>query len=537
MNGKNYLGVMLDCSRNAVMSVEELKRFISVLKKAGYNCLQLYTEDTYEIEGEPLFGYRRGRYTKAELKEIDAYAAANGIELMPCIQTLAHLNQIFRYPKYAAINDAGDVLLADDERTYELIDKMLKTCAECFTSRNIHIGMDEAHWLGRGKYLDKHGEQSRFEILLRHLSRVSEMAKKYGFTPMMWSDMFFRIAGGGEYYHKKPIPEEVREKVPQNVQLVYWDYYNEDEDLIDSMTAHHLDFHRDVWIAGGAWKWCGFQSDNKKSIAQTEKFIRGAKKRGVNDILITMWGDNGGECSPYAALPSLVYAAECSRGNFNVEDAKRKFEELFGESWNDFMLFDLSAPQRLASEGFRLGVKEMLYSDYFLSSFDCGVRGDGEERKIYAEYAERFSAAEKRSKNFGYLFAGYAALCRALAVKYDLGYRTREAYQKGDKTLLAALVPEYEKTLALLDEFEITYEKQWLKENKPHGFDVQDIRLGGIIQRTKSCMRRLKEYLAGNVRKIDELEEETVDFSTGEAPKHNGVRYNAYQVIATANTL
>ena len=46
---KGYLGVMLDCSRNAVMSVAELKNFILTLKKTGYNCLQLYTEDTYEI--------------------------------------------------------------------------------------------------------------------------------------------------------------------------------------------------------------------------------------------------------------------------------------------------------------------------------------------------------------------------------------------------------------------------------------------------------------------------------------------------------
>ena len=59
---KKYLGVMLDCSRNAVMNIAELKRFILILEKMGYNCLQLYTEDTYEIEGEPLFGYRRGRY-------------------------------------------------------------------------------------------------------------------------------------------------------------------------------------------------------------------------------------------------------------------------------------------------------------------------------------------------------------------------------------------------------------------------------------------------------------------------------------------
>ena len=55
------LGVMLDCSRNAVMTVDELKRYITVLNKMGYNQFQLYTENTYEIEGEPYFGYHRGR--------------------------------------------------------------------------------------------------------------------------------------------------------------------------------------------------------------------------------------------------------------------------------------------------------------------------------------------------------------------------------------------------------------------------------------------------------------------------------------------
>ena len=328
---KGYLGVMLDCSRNAVMSVAELKNFILTLKKTGYNCLQLYTEDTYEIEGEPQFGYRRGKYTKAELKEIDAFAKKNGVELMPCIQTLAHLNQIFRYPKYQKINDANDILLVDDERTYALIEKMIATCAECFTSRNIHIGMDEAHWLCRGRYFDLHGASNRFNVLLRHLSRVSQIAEKYGFKPMMWSDMFFCIAGKGEYYHKKKIPRPVMEKVPENVQLVYWDYYNENPEIVDCMIEHHLDFKRNVWIAGGAWKWRGFESDNRKSLSQTKVLLCSAKKQGVNNILLTMWGDNGGECSPYAVLPSLVYAAECAKGNFGEENAKKRFAELFGE--------------------------------------------------------------------------------------------------------------------------------------------------------------------------------------------------------------
>ena len=64
-------GVMLDMSRNAVMKVEEVKNFILILKRMGYNSLQLYTEDTFEIEGEPFFGYMRGRYSIEELKEIE----------------------------------------------------------------------------------------------------------------------------------------------------------------------------------------------------------------------------------------------------------------------------------------------------------------------------------------------------------------------------------------------------------------------------------------------------------------------------------
>ncbi len=38
-----------------------------------------YTEDTYEVDGEPFFGYMRGRYTKAEMKEIDAFAEELGV--------------------------------------------------------------------------------------------------------------------------------------------------------------------------------------------------------------------------------------------------------------------------------------------------------------------------------------------------------------------------------------------------------------------------------------------------------------------------
>ena len=166
---KNFdnFGVMIDMSRNAVMSMDGLKRFLPLLKKMGYNCVMLYTEDTYEVDGEPYFGYMRGRYSKAEMKEIDAFAASLGMTVIPCIQTLAHLNAIFRWGKFP--RDCDDIMLTDDERTYELIDRMFATLSECFVSRKIHIGMDEAHMLGRGKHLDKHGYETTISILKRHL--------------------------------------------------------------------------------------------------------------------------------------------------------------------------------------------------------------------------------------------------------------------------------------------------------------------------------------------------------------------------------
>ena len=182
------LGVMVDCSRNSVMNVEALRSLIPVLSKIGYTTLMLYTEDTYEVNGEPYFGYLRGRYSKAELKEIDRIAAASGVELVPCIQTLAHLRGIFRWKEYAGIRDTADILLADDERTYELIEHIFETLAECFTSRRVNIGMDEAHALGSGKYRELHGEVPRAEIMLKHLKRVNEIANKHGFNCSMWSD-------------------------------------------------------------------------------------------------------------------------------------------------------------------------------------------------------------------------------------------------------------------------------------------------------------------------------------------------------------
>ena len=127
------LGVMIDMSRNAVMSLDGLKRFLPLLKKMGYKTVFLYTEDTYEVEGEPYFGYMRGRYSTAEMREIDALCESLGMEAIPCIQTLAHLSTLMKWGEHPF--DGEGVLLVDNERTYELIDRMFATLSKCFNTK------------------------------------------------------------------------------------------------------------------------------------------------------------------------------------------------------------------------------------------------------------------------------------------------------------------------------------------------------------------------------------------------------------------
>jgi len=151
------LGVMIDCSRNAVPTVQTLKDFLQRIAVLGYTTLYLYMEDTYKLDAYPYFGYMRGSFSQEELKEIDAFAALLAIEVVPCIQTLAHLTNALQWPYAQQIKDTDDILLVGEDATYHLIEEMIRTMVSCFRTNRIHIGFDEAHLLGLGRYLQKNG--------------------------------------------------------------------------------------------------------------------------------------------------------------------------------------------------------------------------------------------------------------------------------------------------------------------------------------------------------------------------------------------
>ncbi|MBR1967933.1 MAG: beta-N-acetylhexosaminidase [Clostridia bacterium] len=516
------LGIMLDCSRNAVITPKTLKKYIPLLSKMGYNELQLYTEDTLLIDSEPYFGYLRGGYIESEIKEIILECDKFGIEVIPCVQTLGHMERALKQPVYAEYADTHNVLMTDDEKVYSFIEKIFSNARKLFKSNKINIGMDEAYLVGFGNHFKRFGYQSKEEIMRRHLKRVASIADKYSFTAMMWSDMFFDVGENGQQYI---IREDAKAEIPANITPVYWDYYRTSEQhYIEHIKAHEGLKKDDLCFAAGAWSWVGFVPKNEHAFETFLPAVSACRKTGVTDLYITVWGDNGAEC-PYAAIfPALCYFAEAARGVTDINAVKEKFKAVFGADMDDFMLYDNINGVGVNKDPVQNPSKYMLYNDVFLGRFDCTVEEN--DAKEFKDIADKLKSLTSNA-DYGWMFNMGYYLARALSVKCDLGIRTRSAYLSGDKSALNALLADYDKTAEYITDFYYAFENAWHVEKKPFGFEVQEVRLSGLIGRIKACKRKLKKYLDGKIDKIEELEVKILDYSgAGEIKKRKKLVVN-----------
>ena len=212
---------------------------------------------------------------------------------------------------------------------------------------------------------------------------------------------------------------------------------------------------------------------------------------------------------------------------------RRRFEQLFGVKYEDFGLLDaLNYPdtdfsKKIVSDR-RLNNKSFFYlfNDVFYGTFDS-LLSEG----ISEKYANVCSQLKKiDGKEFSYIFDTLVALADVLSVKAELGKRIRAAYGKGDKENLRRIAKgDIPALLQKLDVYYAAYERQWMKENKPFGFEVQNIRLGGLRSRIEYAGRTIERYLSGALKTIGELEEPQQPF--GYSPAQNEDDYQITRYI------
>lgn len=539
------LGVLLDCSRNAVPRPETVETLLRILCRMGCNTLQLYMEDVYELPGYPYFGYGRGRYTAEELQRLDRFAASLGIELVPAIQTLAHMGQALKWKALDPLVDCGDILLIGDPGTETLLRAIFARMRQCFSGRRINIGMDEAHMVGLGRYLEQHGYCDRTQLMLRHFEKVHAIAAEYGFSPMLWSDMFFRLAAGGDYYAPDCVMDpRVSARIPDDTTLIYWDYYTTDAAVYDGMLEKHGRMGKPLAFAAGAWKWSGFAPANQFSIRLARLAHGACRDHGVPEVLVTLWGDNGSECSPFTVLPVVQTWAELCWTDSDA-DAAAMLRRTAAMDWDSCLLADGLAftadnpsPGRCGVAGAPNAAKTLLYEDPLFPLF-----GPGLDLPAYADTLQKeepeLERAAAHDPRWGYLFAVYAALARFLQGKARAEADLRRAWREKDRAALQELAARRLPALQrLLAAFTDAFHAQWLRENRAPGLDVFDLRVGGQQQRLATAAERLQSWLDGRVATVEELDESWLPFDAPDwARGHRDPPAPFWHRIATPNSL
>ena len=521
------LGIMLDVSRNMVMRIDHLKMWLRRLALSGYNMVMLYTEDVYELPDEPFFGYMRGAYTLDEIRELDVYASRLGIELVGCIQTLGHLEQILKWNgAYNKVRDTGSVLLVDEPETYKLIEKMIRFWSEALTSRRIHIGMDETHDLGRGRFLDKNGYESGFDLFNRHLGKVNEICKKAGLSPLIWSDMYFRFSNPDQNYYdlEHAVPESVQKKIPRNVQLVYWDYYHEDAAMYEKMIRRHRDIGFEPVMGSGIWTWTRLWYDHEKTMKTAVPCIQACRKQKVSELFFTMWGDNGAYCNYDSSLAGIVCCADLAFG-VPADDPNRETSRRFAAICQSSYEAHLTASSIQAFDEYAMNPALMIWDDPLLGIlFDDCKRHDPEfDLKLSDRYDEMLrKLLPYQEESFAGDFEHIINALQLLLLKLELRGALEAAYDRDDRIALrqiaVSLVPA---TIAAVWEFDASFRRQWMKCAKPFGLEVIQGRNAILAARLEETALRIREYLDGTVASIEELDvrispaEKTVNFMNG----------------------
>ncbi|NOX97286.1 MAG: beta-N-acetylhexosaminidase [Nitrospirae bacterium] len=537
----DMVGAMLESSRNGVMTVDNVKAFLRRCALMGINVLMLYTEDTYEVPGQPFWGYLRGRYTQNELRELDSYACNLGIEMFPCLQTLAHLKQVLQWQEsYKDVTDTEHILLVGEEKTYQLLEQIISAATTPFRSNRIHIGMDEAHGLGTGEYKKRHGERSPFDIMNEHLTQVCNICNRLGLKPMMWSDMYFRMGSETDAYydlHTK-IPEEVINGIPEGLELVYWDYYHPDYDFYVKFIDLHRRLGKELIVASGAWNWNRFWSALPLAYSTIEPCLRACKDKNINQVFITTWGDDGMENDIYSTLPALQFFAELSYADSVDEELLKA--DFRGACRADMDTYNLagkldSLPYLENSQhNTNNASKWLLWDDPFIGLCEP-LQENQSFREHYADLAEDLERAigkDAASKRLSFP----AQIAKVLAIKCDCRKNLVSAYRDNDKKKIADLLEREVKPL--LEEVKKLWQihrDMWLATYKPFGLEVIEIRYGGLRARLESLITRLEQYLKDDINSIPEFETELLKFKKGSVDKSYHI--DSYQRIATPSAI
>ncbi len=335
-----HRGFMLDISRGRVPKLETLFALVDLLRVLKYNHFQLYIEHTYAFKKHPLLGKGHSPISAVELKKLDKYCRANGIEFAPNLQSFGHAAHILKHKKYHHLAESefrgGWTLSPVESGTYKLLEELYKDFLPNFSHRPyFNVGCDETWDLGRGKSKPLTEKIGLGRVYLGHLLKVHKLVRKHGRRMMFWGDII-------EKY-----PDLVPE-IPKDVVLLLWEYEaGGEEKRYRKRLEPARKAGREHWVCPGTSSWNSFFFRKENARVNIREFAKAGVAAGSTGFLLTTWGDNGHYNFLSQSFWAIAYGADCAWRAKPDAAAEKEFDERFCSLALDDDAMEFLEPLRL----------------------------------------------------------------------------------------------------------------------------------------------------------------------------------------------
>jgi len=318
-------GYMLDISRDRVPTMATLAELVDLCELLRLNQLQLYTEHTFRYRDHAEVWRGASPLTPDEIRSLDGWCKARGIELVPNQNGFGHMERWLRHPRYAPLAELGEgeqgpgTTLAPTPESVALVQSLYAELLPCFTSRKINIGCDEPFELGRGRSRARCEELGTGRVYLDYLLQLVRPLAAQGRTVQFWGDII------GQH------PELIPELPHQHLVALAWGYeapldpahvpeairtglarVGVDVEALRGFATQAERYTRagvPFMVCPGTSSWLSLVGRVPNALANIQDAARVGVADGACGLLVTDWGDMGHLQPPVVSLPGLCFAA------------------------------------------------------------------------------------------------------------------------------------------------------------------------------------------------------------------------------------
>ena len=458
------LGYQLDVSRCKVPTMETLYRIVDIMASLGYNQFQLYTEHTFAYRKHETVWRDASPMTPSEVRALDDYCLARGIELVPNQNSFGHLENWLCHPGYndlanhpqggARVERFGNLVLSRphalnpcDPDSLKFVAGLYDELLPCFRSRYVNVGCDETVELedadGGGRSAAAVREKGAARVYVDFLKQIYGEVKKRGHVMMFWGDIVL--------HHPELLPE-----IPDDAICLNWGY--EATSRFERKTAQLEAAGRRFVVCPGTSAWGSLSGRVENMLGNIDAAVAAGGRHGASGYLLADWGDGGTPQPWLVSLPALIYLSHRVKGEeVSRADLAKKIDDICGARCGEALLAYGGIYGKCGGE---MGNNTEL--------FNVLIKNDRYERSagVTDETLEAAFSEWRRAKSLLDLDGAPDWVKDDFAL-LDLLYRAVEVKIKEPRR------PNFRAM------FEPEYRRLWLKQNRPGGLKDSLVQLFG----------------------------------------------------------